>query len=447
MCLLQFRSLWWMLFLILLAAACSPTTLEPPAGFAITAAYPAAIPATVTLPPYPWPTPTPWPTDPPDPPDEPPPTDVPVPTLPPTPVVTPIPTAAPPIIPLPDETTPQPFTLFWRDGDVIRSLRSEGEAEPAVFLDPVKEFALYLTPEEAYLRSWGALSPDGRQVAILLTEAPNVEAYQETGAAPDIYILDRESHKLRLLVEGGFEPIWSPDGRRLAYLSGGLWIVDVESGESDEIYTPDSNPANPHSVQGHAWAPDGRHLALIDVLPEQATALILVDADRPGDARTLIEFTPYLLGNPQWSPSGRYIAFNAAVEDQVWSPTHVLDLDENRQVTIPYEIYIAGCGPQWSPTEDQLAFDGTAIFEEALYQSDIWLIDATLMDLKRLTYDVIKTEYGNQESEVCPLWSPDGSQLIYWKDRDVIVYSLGDGQSQRVTTVPWSYGLGFTISP
>lgn len=146
MYLLRFRSLGWMLFLIPVAAACSPVAVEP-------AAYPAVAPATATLPPYPWPTPTAGPTDPPEPIDEPPPTEPPVPTRPPTPVVTPIPTAAPPIIPLPDGTTPQPFTLFWRDGDVIRSLRSEGETEPTVFLDPAKEFALYLTPEEAYFRS------------------------------------------------------------------------------------------------------------------------------------------------------------------------------------------------------------------------------------------------------------------------------------------------------
>lgn len=275
-----------------------------------------------------------------------------------------------------------------------------------------------------------------------------METYRDTGAAPDIYILDRESHKLRLLADDGVEPVWSPDGRRLAYLSGGgLWIVDIDSGDKVELYTPDSNPANPHSVRGHTWAPDSRQLALIDAIPEQATALVLVDADRPREVRTLMDFTPYLLGDPQWSPSGRYIAFNATVEDHAWSPTQVLDLDENQLVTIPYEIYIAGCGPRWSTTQDQLAFDGNAIFEQALYQSDIWLIDSTLTDLKRLTYDVIKTEDGNQESEVCPLWAPDGSQLVYWKDRDVIVYSLSDGYRRRVTTVPWSYGLGFNISP
>ena len=137
------KTLWgWVAILALIVvAACAPVVETESEA----AAYPARAMATTTLPPYP------WPTQPPPPTDEPPPTEPPVPTLPPTPVVTPIPTAAPPIIPFPDGTAAQPFTLYWRDGDVIRSLRSEGQEEPSVFLDPVKEFGLYLPPEDIYM--------------------------------------------------------------------------------------------------------------------------------------------------------------------------------------------------------------------------------------------------------------------------------------------------------
>lgn len=315
-------SLWGLVGLVLLLAACSPTALEPPAEAAVSPAspaYPALVPATATLPPYPWPTVTPWPTDPPDPTEEPTETLEPLPTQPPTPVVTPIPTAAPPVIPFPDGTTAQPFTLFWREGDVIRSLRSEGEVEPVVFLDPVKEFSLYLTPEEAYGVAWGglewgAVSPDGQSLALVLMEEPNSQSSSSEASFPaHIYILDRESRNLHQLVKYGVEPVWSPDGKRLAYRStetGGLWVADVASGSTGEVYLVDH--ANEHSLGGFTWSHDSQHLALIDQVIAQSTDLIVVDVEQLSPPQISLNSSTYLFGGPQWSPTGDSIVF-------VWS--------------------------------------------------------------------------------------------------------------------------------
>jgi len=174
-----------LLILLLLPAtvACAPAAVEPEAAQTSPPAAETSS-ALATPPPYPWPTQTPGPTELPEPTEEPTETPPPVPTLPPTPVVTPIPTAEPPFIPFPEGTTPQPFSLYWREGDVIRTMRSD-ESEPRLFLDPAEEVGLYLPPPEAGIRAWGAASPDGRAMALVLAEEPQ-PVFVEDAPYPEI---------------------------------------------------------------------------------------------------------------------------------------------------------------------------------------------------------------------------------------------------------------------
>lgn len=239
-----------LLLVITVAVACAPTVAPEPMaalspGDAVatptTAANAAVMPSpqrtpevypplptlTPTLPPYPWPTHTPAPPPPPTETEEPTPTDPPVPTLPPTPVVTPIPTVAPPFISFPAGTTEQPFTIYYRDGDVILSLGSEVGAAPQVFLDPLAELGLELAAQRSgiHLRS-GAMSPDGQTLALVLTNDPvskmpegATDAFSPAPHPVSIYLMDVTTRELRLLVEEGFIPVWSPDGSRIAYRS------------------------------------------------------------------------------------------------------------------------------------------------------------------------------------------------------------------------------------
>jgi len=113
---------------------------------------------------------------------------------------------------------------------------------------------------------------------------------------------------------------WSPDGRRLAYvtasegLSSALWVADV-SGES----------APRCLAQGEAevwsapsWSPDGQRLAFsrapLGAETASASDVWLVDAD--GEALRPLLRNRLEESSPAWSPDGRYLAFNRAGD--VW---------------------------------------------------------------------------------------------------------------------------------
>ncbi|HEV6966416.1 S9 family peptidase [Roseateles sp.] len=143
-----------------------------------------------------------------------------------------------------------------------------------------------------------ALSPDGRRAAlVVMDEAPDPETiagwkrktafpividafhfkqdregYLE-GRHKHLQLLELDGRQLRALTQGEYDeaaPAWSPDGRRLAFLSNraperdrteatGLFVMDAQPGATARqlaTLTTDNDDARP------AWSPDGRFIAL-----------------------------------------------------------------------------------------------------------------------------------------------------------------------------------------
>jgi hypothetical protein len=437
------------LFWLTALAACAPAAVEPEAAqtsppaaetSSALAAYPSG-PVTATPPPYPWPTQTPGPTDPPEPTEESTETPPPVPTLPPTPVVTPIPTAAPPFIPFPEGTTPQPFSLYWREGDVIRTMRSD-ESEPRLFLDPAEEFGLYLPPPEAGFLSWGAVSPDGSALALVLVEDLQPNWSEDVGYPAHIYLLDKGAHDLRLLAENGAQPIWSPDGKRLAYYSlktSGLWVVEVETGTAEEVYAADLTVFRYPTE--YDWAPDSLRLVVQDEILYEPPDLVVVDTE-------IKQAWPIVKGggetwplHPRWSPVDDQIA---AMWGNLGPQLRIVSLDGSTNVAS--NVLLSGGIPDWSPDGRWLTFSGPIRYESALFQSDLWLVDVTDLSTKRLTYDVIKYPEETTTSDINSVWTPDGQQLVFCKGGDEVwLLSLKDGTERMLFTSPSIFGTGSLV--
>jgi len=145
--------------------------------------------------------------------------------------------------------------------------------------------------------NWGALSPDGRQVAYSASDN-------------GIHIVDLASQTEKVLPgAGGFNLHWSPDGKQIAYVGMGDGVIN-----SVFVITTDGTSARQISDLSYesviGWSPDGKLYFVAPYTGGAAWKVYSYDfASGTLQERFTIENgTPKFL-NPKLSPDGNWIAY------------------------------------------------------------------------------------------------------------------------------------------
>ena len=144
--------------------------------------------------------------------------------------------------------------IFWEFHPETRGdiwvLSENGEANPLI----VTEFA----------EGFSDLSPDGRWLAYVSNESGKYEVYVQ--AYPG------GGEKMTVSADGGYEPLWSPDGREIIYRKGGdVVVVDIQttpafrSSRPRQLFTGQYIHGGNLSAIGGSYhvAPDGQHFLMI----------------------------------------------------------------------------------------------------------------------------------------------------------------------------------------
>ena len=143
------------------------------------------------------------------------------------------------------------------------------------------------------------LSPDGARVAVTI---------QPEGGNPDVWVFDIDrGTTTRLTYDGmnGF-PVWTPDGRRIAFTSnraGGFdlyWKLADGSVEAELLHRS-GNPLFPDSFSG-----DGETLAYTEDNPETASDLWALQMG--GDPTPVVQL-PFTESGGAFSPAGHWLAY------------------------------------------------------------------------------------------------------------------------------------------
>src|SRR5690606_15044184 len=113
------------------------------------------------------------------------------------------------------------------------------------------------------------------------------------------------------------DPQISPDGRHIVYgrvsmdimtdrIRRNLWIIDTATGEQRPVFSGTASYSSPR------WSPDGKRLAFVSAF-DGATQIYVRWMDTGQTAR--VTNLPQSPSNLAWSPDGKWLAFTMFVPE------------------------------------------------------------------------------------------------------------------------------------
>jgi dipeptidyl aminopeptidase/acylaminoacyl peptidase len=339
-----------------------------------------------------------------------------------------------------------------------------------------------------------AISPNGSLVAYTVSawEHPDANLAKGDTARGDRHDMrshlwlvssdgSRPARQITFSERGESQPQWSPDGSAIAFLSARgtasgdeqprpeIYVLRLDGGEAEKITEAKEG------VTGFRWSPDGRRIAFlsVDSLPKTSDAarkrrddpqvyegdfrlshVWVVDVGSKKESE-LVHTTQFTVrGAPTWSPDGKRIAY-------VTTPTTLLR-DERRNgfivdaTTGAAERIDAGADiqdtPTWSPDGRTLAFTTLRQTHPMVPDSLQW---KEVLDAHLVLYDVASKQprdvsAGFDNSPGALTWSPDGKSLYFAAEDRVYSsayrFDVASGKYTRLTERQLIRGMSFDKS-
>lgn len=264
------------------------------------------------------------------------------------------------------------------------------------------------------------ISPDGEWVAYTVT---SIDAEQDRSNS-DLWMTSWDGGRTVQLThtpESEHTPRWSPDGRRLAFLSGRteaegtdqLWLLDRDGGEAECV----TDLAG--GVSDFAWSPDAKRLVLVSEVAPKGTG----DSDRP---------QPIVIDRYHFKGAGT--GYLGAARSHLF----LLDLESRHAEVLtpgPFDELM----PAWSPDGSVVTFVSKRGDDpDRTSNWDLWLIKprpgAAARPLTTSPEMECDPEWGWGTP---PVFSPDGGSVAFMQAGapELTWYSL-----QQVAVIPTASG-------
>ncbi len=307
--------------------------------------------------------------------------------------------------------------------------------------------AIDLTKDSQYDNYQSSFSPNGELIV-----------FRSERDGGGIFLMGSTGESVRRLTNFGFNPVWSPDGKKVLFATESvmhpysrltrsqLWTMDIDAGKLEKIYDGDA-------VQP-SWSPNGKWIAYWG-LPLGTGKRVIYIISSSGGKPEMITNDEYINWSPTWPPDNKYLYFSSNrggsmnlwrvridggsgkpvsglepvitpslfcqmarfsndgkkiiyVSSELRDNVYKVVFDPNAEKTVGLPIPVTNGTKQYlypsiSPDNKWIASSSTG------QQEDIYIMSTDGTEISKLTNDKFKDRGPN--------WSPDGKSLTFYSDR------------------------------
>ncbi len=210
------------------------------------------------------------------------------------------------------------------------------------------------------------------------------------------------------------EPGISPDGSKLAFVSGGdIWEVPIEGGSAKLLVAHAADESRP------LYSPDGNFLAFVSTRTGRGDIYLLSLKNGALKRLTATDQADELSG---WSPDSRYLYFhNTSGDIASMNDVYKVNLTGGTPIIVSGDRYANEFFAVPSPDNKWLAFAARGISNRQWWRNgsshldhaEIWLCKQDQIG-KAAAYQLFTTPGAR---EIWPLWAKDSKTIFYVSDR------------------------------
>ncbi|HWO01760.1 MAG TPA: S9 family peptidase [Blastocatellia bacterium] len=268
------------------------------------------------------------------------------------------------------------------------------------------------------------ISPDGRYVAYTVQEAN----WEENAFETEIWIAivaTAERYQLTNAKKSSSGPQWSPDSKRLAFVSDRdgkrqIYLIAPAGGEAIQLTSIETG------VNAFDWSHDGRRIAFTAAEPESKSSK---------------------------ERKEKYGEFEVVKSDYTYTHLWTIDVPAEIKQKKPEPVRLTGGsgfsvgGFEWSPDSSRIAFSAAVNPDiSSSDTADIYVVNVADQNVRKIV--------AAQGPDTNPVWSPDGREIAYQTSnaREFFYYTnsyiavvSAEGGSPRVLTEQFDESPGLLV--
>jgi serine/threonine protein kinase len=265
---------------------------------------------------------------------------------------------------------------------------------------------------------WPTWSPSGARIAFW---------FQPPGAGrSDIATISRDGGEVSVVSKDAstnWNPVWSPDGKFLYFVSDrggnmGFWRVAIDEGTGRVLGEPEP-VLTPSTYSRHlSFSRDGRRMIYVQTDQESNIRAFNFDPVRErvvGDSFWITRGDRQIV-RPELSPDLK--RFVMRVPRRTQDDIVIVDRDGTNWHDVTNDKFFDRY-PRWSPDGKKIAFTS-----DRGGRYEIWTIDADGTNLRQISFD----SPGNTSF---PLWSPDGNRLLFQRNQQNVIVDLNKSWNEQ----------------